>query len=66
MATRKSKKHLPPRAAEFRDKSVFLNIPYDAAFENLLLAYIAGISAFGFTPRATLEAAADELGTEAG
>jgi hypothetical protein len=34
---------------------VFLNIPYDAAFENLLLAYIAAISAFGFTPRATLE-----------
>ena len=54
MATRKSKKH-PRRAAESRDRSVFLNIPYDAAFENLLLAYIAGISAFGFTPRATLE-----------
>jgi len=36
-------------------RSVFLNIPYDAAFQNLLLAYIAAISAFGFTPRATLE-----------
>jgi len=35
--------------------SVFLNVPYDAYFENLLLAYIAAISAFGFTPRATLE-----------
>jgi hypothetical protein len=35
--------------------SVFLNIPYDAGFENLLLAYIAAITAFGFTPRATLE-----------
>lgn len=34
---------------------VFLNIPYDGRFENLLLAYIAGISAFGFAPRATLE-----------
>ncbi len=34
---------------------VFLNIPYDDAFENLLLAYIAGLSAFGFAPRATLE-----------
>ena len=34
---------------------VFLNIPYDGRFENLLLAYIAGISAFGFSPRATLE-----------
>src|SRR3984885_3421054 len=35
--------------------SVFLNIPYDAGFENLFLAYISAISAFGFTPRATLE-----------
>src|SRR5258708_16766395 len=35
--------------------SVFLNIPYDGAFENLLLAYISGLSAFGFVPRATLE-----------
>src|SRR3954468_13314607 len=35
--------------------SVFLNVPYDAKFENLLLAYIAAVSAFGFTPRATLE-----------
>jgi hypothetical protein len=26
--------------------AVFLNIPYDGQFENLLLAYIAGISAF--------------------
>ena len=34
---------------------VFLNIPYDHKFENLFLAYIAGISAFGLEPRATLE-----------
>ena len=34
---------------------VFLNVPYDSAFENLYLAYIAGLSAFGLTPRATLE-----------
>ena len=38
-----------------REEDVFLNVPYDAEFENLLLAYIAGISAFGFAPRATLE-----------
>jgi hypothetical protein len=38
-----------------RDESVSLNIPYDPAFENLLLAYIAAISAYGFGPRATLE-----------
>src|ERR1043166_7993807 len=35
--------------------SVFLNIPYDPGFKKLLLAYIAAISAFGYTPRATLE-----------
>ena len=35
--------------------SVFLNIPYDSAFENLYLAYIAGSNAFGLIPRATLE-----------
>jgi hypothetical protein len=34
---------------------VFLNIPYDKPFENLCLAYICGISAFGMVPRATLE-----------
>ena len=33
----------------------FLNIPYDSAFGDLYLAYIAGISAFGLVPRATLE-----------
>jgi hypothetical protein len=35
--------------------SAFLNIPYDKQFENLYLAYIAGITAFGLVPRATLE-----------
>ena len=34
---------------------VFLNIPYDKKFDRLFLAYIAGISAFGMVPRATLE-----------
>ena len=42
----------PPRG---RERSVFLNIPYDAGFQRLYLAYIAGISAFGLVPRATLE-----------
>jgi hypothetical protein len=56
MPTRPSRRRLrsvskPAASAE----SVFLNIPYDPAFENLLLAYISAISAFGFTPRATLE-----------
>lgn len=35
--------------------SVFLNIPYDKKFQDLCLAYICGITAFGFAPRATLE-----------
>lgn len=35
--------------------SVFLNIPYDSAFEKLYLAYVAGLSAFGLIPRATVE-----------
>jgi hypothetical protein len=42
----------PPRG---RERSVFLNIPYDPGFQKLYLAYIAGVSAFGLVPRATLE-----------
>ena len=34
---------------------VFLNIPYDDKFERLFLAYIAGLSALGLVPHATLE-----------
>lgn len=37
------------------EKAVFLNIPYDLRFGNLCLAYIAGLSCFRLTPRATLE-----------
>jgi hypothetical protein len=40
---------MPPRAAE-----VFLNIPYDADFQLLYLAYIVGVVELGFRPRATL------------
>lgn len=36
-------------------KSVFLNLPYDSAFESLFLSYLAGVSAFGLEPRASLE-----------
>jgi hypothetical protein len=47
---------MPERKQERAERySVFLNIPYDGAFENLYLAYIAGLSAFGLIPRATLE-----------
>jgi len=44
-----------PAKATRRAESVFLNIPYDPPFENLYLAYIAGVSAFGLRPRAALE-----------
>ncbi len=36
-------------------EQVFLNIPYDPQFSRLYVAYIAGLSAMGFVPRATLE-----------
>lgn len=42
----------PPIVEEY---GVFLNIPYDRAFEPLYLAYIAGLSAFRLAPRATLQ-----------
>jgi len=40
--------------------SAFLNIPYDARYANLYLAFIAGLCAFGLEPRATLEIATGE------
>lgn len=40
--------------------AVFLNLPYDRRFQSLFLAYIAGVSAFGMTPHATLEIAGSE------
>ena len=33
---------------------VFLNIPYDAKFERLYIAYIVGVIELGLKPRATL------------
>jgi hypothetical protein len=42
----------PPSVGQ--DK-VFLNVPYDAEFERLFLAYIVGVTAFRFTPHTTLE-----------
>jgi len=44
------RKHTAPRVF-----SVFLNIPYDQPFVELFLAYLAGVSAYGLVPRATLE-----------
>lgn len=44
-----------PSSNPLEKPAVFLNLPYDRRFEKLFLAYIAGISAFGMLPRATLE-----------
>jgi hypothetical protein len=55
MAVPKPVKPIRAEAKLHARDSVFLNVPYDAAFENLLLAYIAAVSAYGFAPRATLE-----------
>lgn len=49
------RRKLARRTVGTRPADVFLNIPYDKKFERLYLAYIAGISAFGLVPRATLE-----------
>jgi len=35
--------------------SAFLNVPYDGRYKDLYLAFIAGLTAFGLDPRATLE-----------
>jgi hypothetical protein len=41
--------------ARFSPKTAFINIPYDDRFQDLYLAFIAGLTAFGLDPRATLE-----------
>ncbi len=41
--------------ASFSPKTAFINVPYDDRFQDLFLAFIAGLTAFGLKPRATLE-----------
>jgi hypothetical protein len=41
--------------ARFTPKTAFINVPYDDRFQDLYLAFIAGLTAFGLDPRATLE-----------
>ena len=43
---------MPKQSARAR---IFLNLPYDPAFQNLFLAYVCGIQAFGMEPHVTLE-----------
>jgi hypothetical protein len=54
LSARKTRPKTAPKSS-VTDSSVFLNIPYDSRFENLYLAYIAAISAFGLVPRAAIE-----------
>src|SRR5579863_1030465 len=35
--------------------TAFINVPYDENYQDLYLALIAGLTAFGLDPRATLE-----------
>ena len=41
--------------ARLSPQTAFINIPYDDRFQDLYLAFIAGLTAFGLDPRATLE-----------
>jgi hypothetical protein len=36
-------------------RTAFINVPYDDRFEDLYLAFIAGLTAFGLAPKAALE-----------
>ncbi len=48
------------RRLRSREKSVFLNSPYDEEFGELFIAYITAICPFGLTPRTTLEVGGGE------
>jgi len=37
-----------------QQNAVFLNIPYDARFHRIYLAYVVGLAQLGLEPRATL------------
>jgi len=50
-----ARESLPRGRENARQKSVFLNLPYDPSFQNLFLAYVVGTTALGLIPRATLE-----------
>jgi len=41
--------------ARVSPNSAFLNVPYDHRLKDMYLAFIAGLTAFGLDPRATLE-----------
>src|SRR3989441_3390753 len=54
-ARRRAAHRSSPIAARYPPHNAFLNVPYDARYEKLFVALIAGLCAFGLRPRATLE-----------
>lgn len=44
-----------PKAILARERSVFLNVPFDERYEPLYVALITGVCALGFTPRSVVE-----------
>jgi len=48
-----------PGRTHSNDQHVFLNIPFDQKYEPLFVAFIAGISGLGLTPRCVLEVPAE-------
>jgi hypothetical protein len=51
---------LKSSAIQKNKRAAFLNVPYDSKFENLYLAFIAGLCGFGLIPHATLEIAGSQ------
>lgn len=45
----------PGEKSRRSQNTVFINVPYDQKYEDLYLAYIAGLCSFGLIPRATVE-----------
>jgi hypothetical protein len=50
----------PERPSKLVNRRAFLNIPYDAEYEPLLLAFVAGLCSFGLIPKATLQLAGSQ------
>jgi len=57
---RRRRRRLRLRAGAETCDNAFLNVPYDRRYERLYLAFIAGLSAFGLAPRATVELAGSQ------
>ncbi len=50
----------PERPSKLTNRRAFLNVPYDAEYEPLLLAFVAGLCSFGLIPKATLQLAGSQ------